>query len=97
MPSENCNFAKKMVEKSKGLVTTDARRTFIAKCVGISVGAAYTILRYDLKMRSARWIPHLLTKEQKHALKQFPKYNDRSFANTITSDKTWAHFQTKDT
>ena len=49
---------------------------------------------------SARWIPHLLTKEQKLArvriakqlLKQFPKYNNRSFANIITGDETWVHF-----
>ena len=103
MPSENCNFAKK-VEKVTHLVATDARFTtmHIAKCTGISVGAAHTILRHDLKMRriSARWIPHLITKEQKLApvriakqlLKQFPKYNNRSFANTITGDETWVHF-----
>ena len=94
----------KLVEKVKDLIATDARFTtrYIAKCVGISVGAAHTILRRDLKMRriSARWIPHLLTKEQKLArvriskqlLKQFPKYNNRSFANIITGDETWVHF-----
>lgn len=49
---------------------------------------------------SARWIPHLLTKEQKVArvriakqlLKQFPKYNNRAFANIVTGDETWVHF-----
>ena len=59
---------KKIVEKVTNLVATDARFTtrHIAKCVGISVGAAHTILRRDLKMRriNARWIPHLITKEQ---------------------------------
>ena len=70
--------------------------------VGILVGAAHTILRCDLKMRriSARWIPHLVTKEQKLArvriaeqlLKQFPKYNNQSFANIITGDEPWVHF-----
>ena len=96
--------SQKIVEKVKNLVATNARfiTRHIAKCVGISVGAAHTILRHDLKMRriSARWIPHLLTKEQKLArvripkqlLKQFPKYNSRSFANVITSDETWVHF-----
>ena len=73
-----------------------------AKCVGISVGAAHTILRHDLKTRriSARWIPHLVTKEQKLArvrsakqlLKKLTKYNSRSFANIITDDETWVHF-----
>ena len=60
---------QKIVEKVKNLVATDARFTtrHIAKCIGISVGAAHTILRHDLKMRriSARWIPHLLTKRTK--------------------------------
>ena len=86
------------------MVATDARFTtrHIAKCSGISVGAGHTIIRRDLKMRriSARWIPYLVTKEQKLArvriakqlLNQFPKYNNRSFANIIISDETWDHF-----
>ena len=45
-------------------------------------------------------MPDLITKEQKLArvrilkqfLKQFPKYNNRSFANIITGDETWVHF-----
>ena len=46
-------------------------------------------------------IPHEnVTKEQKLArvriakkvLKQFLKYNNRSFANIITGDETWVHF-----
>ena len=44
--------------------------------------------------------PISLQKEQKLArvriakqlLKQFPKYNNRSFANIITGDETWVHF-----
>ena len=96
--------SQKIVVKVMDLVATDARFTtrHIAKCVGISVGAAHTILRRDLKMRSisTRWIPHLVTKEQKLArvriakqlLKQFPKYNNRSFANIISGDETWVHF-----
>ena len=95
---------KKIVEKVTNLVATDARFTtrHIANCVGISLGAAHTILRRDLKMRriSARGIPYLVTKEQnlarvripKQLLKQFPKYNNRSFANIITGDETWVHF-----
>ena len=95
---------KKIVEKVTNLVATDARFTtrHIVKCVGISVGAAHTILRRDLKMGRicARWIPHFVTKEQKLAreriakqlLKQFPKYNNRSFANIITGVETLVHF-----
>ena len=95
---------QKIVEKVTNLVATNAKFTtrHIAKCVGISAGAAHTIPTGALKMRriSARWIPHLLTKEQKLArvriakqlLKQFPKYNNRSFASIITGDETWVHF-----
>jgi hypothetical protein len=58
-----------MVEKVKDLIAIDATFTsrYIAKCVCISVGVAHTIPRRNLKMRmiSTRWIPHLLTKEQK--------------------------------
>ena len=96
--------SQKINEKVTNLVATDARFTtrHIAKCVGIAVGAAHTTLRRDLKMRriSARWISHLVTKEQKLArvriskqlLKQFPKYNNRSFANIITGDEAWFTF-----
>ena len=101
-------LCKKIVEKVTTLVGTDARFTtrHVAKCIGISVGAAHTILRRGLKMKriSARWIPHLVTKEQKLArvriakqlLKQFPKYNNRSFPNITTGDETRVHFQAKD-
>jgi histone-lysine N-methyltransferase SETMAR len=61
----------KIGEKIKDLLATDARftKSYMGKCVGISVGAAHTILRRGLRMRriSARWIPHLLIKEQKLA------------------------------
>ena len=96
--------SQKIVETVTNLVATDARfiTRHIAKYIGNSVGVAHTIHRRDLKMRriSARWIPHPVTKEQKLArvriakqlLKQFPKYNNRSFANIITGDETWVHF-----
>ena len=59
---------QKIVEKVTNLVATDARftTTHIAKCVGISLGAAHTIPKRDLKMRriSARWIHHLVTQNK---------------------------------
>ena len=65
--------SQKIVEK----VFYDARFTtrHIAKCIGISVGAAHTILRRALKMRriSARWIPHLVTQAQKTCSGKNPK------------------------
>ena len=91
-----------IVEKVTNLVAIDARFTtrHIAKCVSISVGAAHTILRRDLKMRkiSARCIPHLVTKEQKLArvriakqlLKQFPKYNKNDLSQISSRAKDLA-------
>ena len=92
--------SQKIVEKVTNLVATDARFTsrHIANCVGISAVAAHKILRRDLKMR--RIIPHLVTTEQIHArvkiakqlLKQFPKYNNRSFyePKRKIQNKIWA-------
>ena len=61
-------ISQKIIEKVTILIATDARFTtrHIAKCVGISVGSAHTILRRDLKMRriSARWIPISLQKNK---------------------------------
>ena len=59
----------KMLEKVREIVSTDTRFTVreIARKVGISIGAVHSILRKHLKMNkiSGRWIPHLLTEEQK--------------------------------
>ena len=53
----------------KIVVEQDARLSFkdIASCFGISEGSMQTILkrRLDLKKVCARWVPHLLTEEQK--------------------------------
>ena len=49
---------------------------------------------------SARWVPHLLTDEQKRQrvkvakklLQMFPKYDKKQFANVVTGDETWVHY-----
>ena len=49
---------------------------------------------------SARWIPHLLTEDQKRIRvktakslqKIYPKYDSRSFSNIVNGDETWVHF-----
>ena len=50
------------VEQDVGLSVKD-----IASCTGISEGCVQTILkkRLDLRKVCARWVPHLLTEEQK--------------------------------
>ena len=89
----------KMVARVEEIVATDARYTarLMGSMVGISLGAARTILKRNLKMRKIfeRWIPHLLTDEQKKActqgakmlLKQFPNYNAQSLANVINNER----------
>ena len=51
------------------VVVQDARLSVkdIASCTGISEGSVQTILkrRLDLRRVCARWVPHLLTEEQK--------------------------------
>ena len=53
----------------KIVVAQDTRLSvnYIAGCTGISVGSVQTILkkRLDLRKGCARWVPHLLTEEQK--------------------------------
>jgi histone-lysine N-methyltransferase SETMAR len=53
----------------KEIVNTDAGYTIreIASIVGILLGATHAILKRDMKMKKicARWIPYLLTDEQK--------------------------------
>ena len=47
-----------------------------------------------------RWVPHLLTDEQKRQrvkvakklLQMFPKYDKKQFANVVTGDETWVHY-----
>ena len=60
------------------------------------------VLKKHLKDRkiSARWVPHLLTDEQKRQwvkvakklLQMFPKYDKKQFANVVTGDETWVHY-----
>ena len=60
---------KEIVSKIKEIIEGDARFTVrdIARKVGISLSTVHLILKKHLKVRkiSARWVPHLLTDEQK--------------------------------
>ena len=60
---------KEIVSKIKEIIEGDARFTVrdIARKVGISLSRVHLILKKHLKVRkiSARWVPHLLTDEQK--------------------------------
>ena len=95
---------KEIVSKIKEIIEEDARFTVrdIARKVGISLSTVHFILKKHLKVRkiSARWVPHLLTDEQKRQrvkvakklLQMFPKYDKKQFANVVTGDETWVHY-----
>ena len=95
---------KEIVSKIKEIIEGDARFTVrdIARKVGISLSTVHLILKKHLKVRkiSARWVPHLLTDEQKRQrvkvaktlFQMFPKYDKKQFANVVTGDETWVHY-----
>ena len=88
------------MSKIKEIIERDARFTVhdIARKVGISLSTVHLLLKKHLKVRkiSARWVPHLLTDEQKRQrvkvaiklLQRFPKYGKKQFANFATGDET---------
>lgn len=94
----------KMTHKVNALLQTDARITTreVARRLGISTGSAFKILKKKLGVSriAARWIPHLLTDDQKTArvsiacklLKLYPEFQQRRFSNVWTVDETWVHF-----
>ena len=55
--------------------------------------------RLDLRKVCARWVPHLLTEEQKtqrlkcarELLKTYKGCNSRVISNLLTGDETWVH------
>ena len=63
------SVTKANIPAVKIVVEQDARLSVrdIASCTGISEGRVQTILkkRLDLKKVCVRWVPHLLTEEQK--------------------------------
>ena len=73
----------------------------IANCTGISEGSVQTIMkkRLDLRKVCARWVPHLLTEEQKtqrlkcdrEFLKTFKGCNCLVISNLLTGVENWVH------
>ena len=87
----------------KMVIEQDARLSVrdIASCTGISESSVQTILkkRLDLRKVCARWVPHLLTEEQKtqrlkcarELLKTYKCCNSRVISNLLTGNETWVH------
>ena len=97
------SVTKANVAVVKIVVEQDARLSVkdIASCAGISEGSVQTILkkRLDLRKVCARWVPHLLSEEQKtqrlkcarEFLKTYKGCNSRVIYNLLTGDETCVH------
>ena len=89
------------IEKIQNILKTDARFTVrqLARMTNLSLARVHAILKKHLKVRkiNARWIPHLLTDEQKKmrvtmAKKTFSKCSKKAFDNIVTGDVTWVYY-----
>ena len=79
----------------------DCLSKILASCTGISEGSVQTMLKKHLDLRKvcARWLPHLLTEEQKtqclkcawKLLKTYKSCNSRVISNLLTGNETWVH------
>ena len=88
-------MTKMNVDAVKSMVTEDARYTVldIAKSLGMSSGTVHKILTEELNLQkiSARWVPHLLTDEQKekrvklskNLFKKFKKCDKRKYVISL--------------
>ena len=85
-----------MVEQDAQLSAKD-----IGSCTGISESSMQTVLkkRLDLRKVCTRWVPHLLTEEQKtqrlkctrELLKTYKGCNSRVISNLLTGNETWVY------
>ena len=95
------SVTKANIAAVKIVVEQDARLSVkdVASCTGISEGSVQTILKkcLDLRKVCARWVPHLLTEEQKtqhlkcarELLKTYKGCNSRVISNLLTGDEIW--------
>ena len=91
------------VKVIKDIIDGDRRQTVreVAECASLSKSSVQRILTSQLKMShvSARWVPRLLTEEEKQvrvsASRTFLRKveTDRTFlSRIITTDETWVHY-----
>ena len=88
----------------KSLVDEDPHSTIreLSEACDLSVGTIHSILHEDLHMRNlaARWVPHLLTDEQKkrrvdcsrQLLRDFEPNCPKRLCDLVTGDETWINF-----
>lgn len=98
-----------IVNKIHDIVLEDRRMKIreIAKTVNISDERVFNILHEHLGMKklSARWVPRLLTVDQKRnrvtisqrSLDMFKRNTNEFFRRFVTVDETWIHYYTPET
>jgi len=98
-----------VIEKIHRIVMEDRRMKMrdIVEIIGISVGGVHNILHEKLEMKKlcARWMPRLLTIDQKRMRKDVSeqclsmlKRNPQNFwRQFVTVDETWVHHYTPET
>ena len=99
-------LTEKNVATVKTLIEEDARYTAqeIEELSGIHSSSALKIVRERLGLRKicTRWVPHLLTDEQKQSrvrlalqvIEKYDKCDPRHLEEIVTGDETWIyHFQ----
>ena len=97
------SITKANIAALKIVVPQDARLSVkgIVSCTGISEGSVQTVLkkRLDLRKVCTKWVPHLLTEEQKtqclkcawELLKTYKGCNSQAISNLLTGDETLVH------
>jgi len=100
---------EEIIQKVCDMILADRRTKVreVAKAIGVSTGTAINILHDKLAMKklSARWVPRLLTVDNKRmrlsTLKQcleLFKRNPKEFLRrVVTVDETWIHHYTPET
>ena len=95
---------KQNISRIRQILEKDARYTVrqLARMTSLTLARVHWILKKHLELRkmNARWIPHLLTDDQKRSrvekakslLKKYPKYTKKAFDNLVTGDETWVYF-----
>ena len=91
------------------MILADRRRKVreVAEAVGVSYGTVFNILHNSLGMRklSARWVPQLLTVDNKRirvsiskqCLDLFKRNSQEFWRRVVTVDETWIHYYTPET
>lgn len=100
---------EEIIEKVHDMILADRRTKVreVAKAVGVSYGTVFNILHDRLGMRklSARWVPRLLTVDNKRirvsiskqCLDLFKRNSQEFWRRVITVDETWIHYYTPET